>query len=646
MKLSLPFENRSTLVERNAHLNRIATELKQELFGIDEIIDRVIESVRAWFVMPHIIRRPVIVCLWGLTGTGKTQLSRRLAQKLGFYDRFVEVQMDGFSHGQSWRSQDSISAMLAESGIEEGQPGILMLDEFQRFRTVSSKGDDIAVKRYQDVWQLLSDGKLPPSLSFLQQLESTLAYSEWDADNAKDEELETNGEDSVSDESSKKSQKKKRKFQLAPYEARELKRSLKLTDDLQTIMTWSSTQIQEKVRVFRASSDQWETDYSRLLVIVAGNLDEMYSELASRVADCDSDADLFHQFSKELSVIDVKKALKKRFRPEQVSRLGNSHIIYPSMNRKSYLQLINSICANYVNEMYVSSGFSFQLDPSVVHGIYVNGVFPAQGTRPVFSSVHSILSAALVNAALWATENSVDIGSVIAVALDIDAQRLTMTAVDQRSVQIPITLEIDQIRKKSSSNFRALLAVHEAGHGLVYATLFGQAPQEIKINVASFEGGYNSYTRPKAESRQNILDRICVSLSGRAAEQMVFGSQACSSGSYYDFKQATNAAAQFIRHEGFADQLSHVDVSTNAQDDIKTDIAPTNAKIEAVLQKQMLRAQQLLIEYKAAFQAIVQLLMVHGQVSPQQMAELLGVSIASEGSTLTAYASLLEAFYE
>jgi hypothetical protein len=646
MKLSLPFEDRSTLIERNAHLNRIATELKQELFGIDEIIDRVIESVRAWFVMPHIIRRPVIVCLWGLTGTGKTQLSRRLAQKLDFYDRFVEVQMDGFSHGQSWRSQDSISAMLAESGIEEGQPGILMLDEFQRFRTVSPKGDDIAVKRYQDVWQLLSDGKLPPSLSFLQQLESTLAYSEWDADNAKDEEAETNSEDGVAEENSKKSQKKKRKFQLAPYEARELKRSLKLSEDLQTIMTWNSAQIQEKVRVFRASSDQWETDYSRLLVIVAGNLDEMYSELASRVADCDSDADLFHQFSKELSVIDVKKALKKRFRPEQVSRLGNSHVIYPSMNRASYLQLINSICANYVNEMYVSSGFSFQLDPSVVHGIYVNGVFPAQGTRPVFSSVHSILSAALVNAALWATENSVDIGSVIAVALDIDAQRLTMTAVDQRSVQIPITLEIDQIRKKSSSNFRALLAVHEAGHGLVYATLFGQAPQEIKINVASFEGGYNSYTRLKAESRQNILDRICVSLSGRAAEQMVFGSQACSSGSYYDFKQATNAAAQFIRHEGFADQLSHVDVSTNAQDDINTDIAPTNAKIEAVLQEQMLRAQQLLKEYKAAFQAIVQLLMVHGQVSPQQMAELLGVSIASEGSTLTPYASLLEAFYE
>ena len=148
--------------ERSAHLALVAAELKTELFGIDDIIDRVIESIRAWYVLPHIIRRPVIVCLWGLTGTGKTQLTRSLAQKLGFYDRFVEVQMDGFSNGSSWRSADSISAMLAESGVAESEPGMLVLDEFQRFRTVDEKGKDFAVKRYQDVWQLLSDGRLPP----------------------------------------------------------------------------------------------------------------------------------------------------------------------------------------------------------------------------------------------------------------------------------------------------------------------------------------------------------------------------------------------------------------------------------------------------------------------------------------------------
>ena len=85
------------LAERTAQLAAIAAELKTELFGTDEVIDRVIESVRAWYVLPEIITRPVIVCLWGLTGTGKTQLTRALTHKLGFYDRFVEVQMDGFS---------------------------------------------------------------------------------------------------------------------------------------------------------------------------------------------------------------------------------------------------------------------------------------------------------------------------------------------------------------------------------------------------------------------------------------------------------------------------------------------------------------------------------------------------------------------
>lgn len=88
-----------SLAERKAQLAAIAAELKTELFGIDEVIDRVIESVRAWYVLAEIITRPVIVCLWGLTGTGKTQLTLALTHKLGFYDRFVDVQMDGFSNG-------------------------------------------------------------------------------------------------------------------------------------------------------------------------------------------------------------------------------------------------------------------------------------------------------------------------------------------------------------------------------------------------------------------------------------------------------------------------------------------------------------------------------------------------------------------
>jgi cell division protease FtsH len=138
---------REQLAQRNRQLHEIAAQLKIELFGIDSIIDRVVDAVRAWYVLPELISRPLIVCLWGLTGTGKTQLVRRLAQLLGFYDRFVEVQMDGFSNGAGWRSTQSISGMLAQSGVREGEPGILALDEFQRFRTIDNKRAEVRVER-------------------------------------------------------------------------------------------------------------------------------------------------------------------------------------------------------------------------------------------------------------------------------------------------------------------------------------------------------------------------------------------------------------------------------------------------------------------------------------------------------------------
>ncbi|NJS36563.1 MAG: AAA family ATPase [Brachymonas sp.] len=630
--------NAQTLRERSAHLAHIAAELKQELFGIDDIIDRVIESLRAWYVMPHIISRPVIVCLWGLTGTGKTQLTRRLAQKLGFYDRFVEVQMDGFSNGTSWRSQDSISAMLSESSIEEGEPGILVLDEFQRFRTMTAKGDDAPVKRYQDVWQLLSDGKLPPSLSFLRELEQALAYSQYQA--------QWEDEPDASDEEAiKKAQK--RPFKISPYEAREIQSALKLKDSLQSIMACSPEALQEKILAYKAQSDHWETDYSRLLIIVSGNLDEMYSELASRVEDCDTDADVFHALSRQLSVIDVKKALNQRFRPEQVARLGNTHIIYPSLNQATYLRLIDNVCAGYVRELASSSGYTFALDECVSRGIYANGVFPAQGTRPLFSSVHCILSAPLVNAALWAAEHALPAGSVITVSLDVAGQCLKLSASNGESSiahRLNVQLDIEHIKRRASNDFRALLAVHEAGHGLAYALLFGHAPQEVKINVASFEGGYNSYMRLKSQSRQNVLDRICVSLSGRAAETLVFGPKECSTGSYGDIKQATEAAAQFVRHYGFGTRLSHTDITREPGDNLNTDVLPTNAEIEALLYAQFNRACDLMRERSGDLLKIVAELMAQGQVAPTRMVQLLGVKLPSEDVLLTPYHEHLAVF--
>jgi hypothetical protein len=626
------------IAARNERLREVRAELRDELFGIDEIIDRVIESIRAWYVLPEIVHRPIIVCLWGLTGTGKTQLARLLAQKLGFYDRFVEVQMDGFSHGSGyWTS--SISGMLSESGIEEGESGIVLLDEFQRFRTINDKGADIKVERYQDVWALLSDGRLPPALSFMNDLEYSLAGAMHENDRRAAE--DGDGEDSASEATSRR--KRMRKFRLEVYEARELKRSLKLKETLLEIMAWTPAQVQERLHAFRAQPERWGTDYSKLLVFIAGNLDEMYRSVATRVEDCDTDADIFHKFTRRLSVIDVKKALGQRFKPEQIARLGNSHLIYPSLDRATYERLIAGLCARYANEVGQTSQLRITIDAGVQEEIYANGVFPAQGMRPLFSSVHALLSATLVDSALWALGQGAQPGDALRITLADDRRHLCAWW-GERHQLTAVGFELNRLKQRTNADFRALLAVHEAGHALLYGLLLRQVPLEVKINVASFDGGYNSFLPLRAQARRDMLDMICVGLGGRAAEALVFGLDACTTGAQEDLKQATADAAQFVRRHGFAGTLSRTDVGTEVDCEINTSVGATDPAIERILARQYNRALILLRSSGTLLARISQMLVRDGEVSRVALAEMLGLRVTEELAVLAPYATRLAAF--
>jgi cell division protease FtsH len=86
------------------------------------------------------------------------------------------------------------------------------------------------------VWALLSDGRLPPALSLLGDIESSIAEAAFDAERAE-----------ASDA--------KLRFKLRSWEAQELQRNLKLDEPLMEIMAWTPEQIQERLRAFaRAAS--------------------------------------------------------------------------------------------------------------------------------------------------------------------------------------------------------------------------------------------------------------------------------------------------------------------------------------------------------------------------------------------------------
>ena len=711
--------------ERQRVLDDTARQLKTELFGLDALIDRAMDAVRAWYLLPELVERPVIVCLWGLTGTGKTQLVRRMAQLLGLYDRFVEVQMDGFSNGGQGR--DSIASMLGSSAIAQGEPGILLLDEFQRFRTIDRKGEDLPVKRYQDVWQLLSDGRMAPALGTLDRIEMELAYREYeqakDQTDAANELLDLDDDDEREKALAKRAQRKSSPYNLSVWDARDIQHALKLATPIAEIMRWTPAQVCERLQAFRANPQAWGSDYSKLLIVVTGNLDEMYQGVARRVQDCDTDADVFHEFTQRLSSIDVKQALARRFRPEQVARLGNQHLIFPSLTRAAYERLIAHACEAQLQGVRERLGLDVQLSPALLAALYQNGVFPVQGTRPVFSTVHAVLGPALAQAAVWALGElgeldglaadkpaselgqlgqlgqSGDAGNArtgraaqadspssdaralhtsLQLTLDVsadlkqlimrlqsaapawaDANQVSSQLAENaggrpciplgdamREHRLPLHLELDRLRQRAHADFRTLLAVHEAGHGLVYALLNHCAPTEVRINVASFEGGYASYAPRSAESRRMARDELCTTLAGRVAEQWVFGTDAVSTGAEQDLAKATEQAARYHRHWAMGDRLSRVDVTHDTEQHLNTDVDPSNGAIEATLQAEFARAQALLQGAREPFERLVRALLERGWVDAAQFPAVTGLQLPARKDALEPWAQAWSDFVQ
>jgi cell division protease FtsH len=63
-------------------LEKVKSTLKSEFIGLDEIIDKIITAITPWYVTPEVIQRPIVVSLWGMTGTGKTSVISRLIELL------------------------------------------------------------------------------------------------------------------------------------------------------------------------------------------------------------------------------------------------------------------------------------------------------------------------------------------------------------------------------------------------------------------------------------------------------------------------------------------------------------------------------------------------------------------------------------
>jgi len=329
--------------------------------------------------------------------------------------------------------------------------------------------------------------------------------------------------------------------------------------------------------------------YGKLLVFVSGNLDEAYS-MADEASETDVDADIFHKHSTRINLLSIKEALTERFKPEQIARFGNTHVIYPALSRSSYEEIIKRKVQEVLDNVQKNSGITFVCRDTVYDAIYRNGVFPVQGTRPVFSTIASFFECMLPTFTLKGLR---------AKCKDIELfyeKKHLCANINKDVVRLKNEGEIDRIKKEKRNDHQIRkVALHETGHAISYAMLLGYVPTQVAVLVASEDKNGFVGVHAIDSSYNLILSQIRVFLAGRVAEEIVFGKENVSGGASADLDRATSLASHLIRVYGMGDRLSRMDIITGHHAiNHNLDIDATNEQIEMVLQKQKKEVESML----------------------------------------------------
>jgi hypothetical protein len=574
MQTSMP-ENIDLKVKK-AILDAAAIQLKKEFVGIDNIIDQIIHAISSWYMLPHLQERPVIINLWGMTGVGKSSLVKRLSDLIQFNKRYFHYDI-GELKGREFSMKKDLMGLF---GHPTPQPAILVFDEFQYGRSIDEDYKETENSTMRIVWDIIDSGKF-----------ESVSFTFWSMDRLLDHirslqhaiKNGLKGENGYITAGVNLYEKKKiidDLKQIDNSDEREPIIPTELLEDLYEINKrdfaslsefwqhiYSLNEI-ESINLLKVSLENLMApqtyDCSQSIIFIMGNLDEAYK--ISGNYNTDIDANDFHAQSLKININHIKQALKYRFRNEQIARLGNIHIIYPALNKNAYQQIINLELQKIYNRVIQQSDISLEFEPSIHHLLYKEGVFPTQGTRPVFTTIHQMISSQIGNIIIAAQEHN---QNVTKISLSYSNQYIHCKYNDEnqskRTYAYFVPVQMEKLRLNTCDDMQALVAVHETGHAVTSMMLLNIVPQCILSSSTDIDnyGFVYSNMGEVIKSKNMVKKYIATILGGIAAEKIIFGDEYVTVGSSEDLKSATESVASYIKHNGLGNELGFISVESH-----------------------------------------------------------------------------------
>jgi cell division protease FtsH len=530
--------NQKEITKKREKLEQAKKDLKSHFIGLDNVIDKIIQLIEIWYLVPEILTRPVIINLWGITGIGKTDLVRKLVMELDFMQSYAEIQFD------TKNSNRTIQQKLTSNNILSNTPAVLLLDEIQKFSTIDNMGNPIRDTDYQDIWELLSDGSFSDAFDDKANIQEYIFRLLYDIDSEEVQENEASLQEA--DSSAPKKSNKKRKYQGYVWEAEGFKRLSESTLSIEEIMMLST---RDKIDILSKKLDsinitKTRKKYNQLLIFICGNLDNAYT-MSTDVSNADISADVLYELSRSINIVKIKHCLSSQFKPEQIARLGNNHVIYTTLNQQHFIELINKTLSTLLQKFYEISNIKIILDDNVCDIIYDNGVYPTQGVRPVFSSIYALIETQLPFFILKGWEHGC---SELLVSLNPEKKCIEST-INNNTYSKSVEFSIYDIKKSIDKQKLLAVGVHEIGHTVVYMLLHKTPPVSVRCDGTHYEGFVSSHVF--FETKENYVNQIKIALAGKVLEEIIFGNDLTTAGSTLDLSNATSIACAIIRRNNF-----------------------------------------------------------------------------------------------
>ena len=602
------FINQKQIRERSKKLESVRKQLKREFIGIDKQIDQIVNSAKAWYICPEYINRPVIINLWGITGTFKTSVIRRFITLIDFYTKTAEIDMREIT------SDFGCEKKLSEMKKYNGEQHIFVFDEFQNVRTIDEERKEVSANRdgLARFFSLINDGtvryvKEEYYISHLleraqegytaqkigykrekRSLGGPVRSEEDIIDNiARAKEM---SEDDIDDiDGTEKEIRDVATF--ARIQALKLYQLFGLTFEQCSVMTWE--------KLFNTLTEMLKTmkmeefiDHSKALIFICGNIDEAFAGLTDELDQDLLTPDEFYEESSMVNSTDIKGCLLMRFRPEQISRLGSCHTIFPSFNNKMYENLIDQLNKKSISEFKKQCGNLLILDPSIKTFLMQNSAVPSQGARPILSShaylINSNISEAIM---LCIVKNAKKI------KIEIKNLQVIISSGKEKIIK-----EIDIVDKRVHEPYleptRTLVAGHEAGHAIVAYAFTGKNAILVKTrNSDSSTGGYCKPDHISFPTKQDILNSIAISMGGIAYEILSSKDGTFSTGGSSDIAAATYKATSLQRVYGMGNHIGNSSL-TQTQSTLSYNKKEDEMAAESLVEEALLLALTALIFYK------------------------------------------------